>query len=51
VVSYSALVLPVGVSVSVITYIFISEGFNKTLSSFLMEIAIKHNGFDPILEN
>jgi len=43
--------LPLGVTVPVIIYIFISEGFNKTLLSFLMDIAIKHNGFEPTLEN
>jgi len=51
VVSYSALVLPLGVSVLVVTDIFLREGFNKTLLPFPMHIAIKHNGFDPFLEN
>jgi hypothetical protein len=41
VVSYSALVFPLGVLVPVITYIFINEEFNKTLLSFLMDISIK----------
>ena len=40
-VSNSALVLPLRVPVPVTTFIFISEGFNKTRLSFLLDIAIK----------